>query len=152
MARRVAARLPGPAARLARACWPGGLTLVLPARPGLPGPLTAGTGTIGVRAPDHPVALGLLRVLGRPITGTSANRTGGRALRTARAVGRILGRRVALVLDGPPRPRGTPSTVVRVRGRDIERLRPGAVSPARLRRALRGETKTLRRRGVSGMG
>ena len=64
------------ARRLADAYWPGSLTLVLPATAGLPERLTAGRDTIAVRMPDHPVPLALTSALERPITGTSANRSG----------------------------------------------------------------------------
>ena len=145
-------RFSGAAGHLARAFWPGGLTLVLPARAGLPRPLTGGTGTIGVRVPDHPLALGLVRALGRPITGTSANPTGARDPRSPRGVARALGTRVALILDGGPTPRGRASTVVSLRGNTVGILRVGAVSPAHIRRALAGETNPLRGRGVSDIG
>ncbi len=56
--------------------WPGPLTLVLPRRRRVPGIVTAGLPTVGVRMPDHPVALGLIRAAGRPIAAPSANRFG----------------------------------------------------------------------------
>jgi L-threonylcarbamoyladenylate synthase len=68
--------LPDPARRLIDRFWPGGITLVLHAASGLPPVLTAGTGTIGIRSPAHPVAAALVAAAGRPITATSANRSG----------------------------------------------------------------------------
>ena len=56
--------------------WPGPLTLILPAKAGLPRLLTAGTGTIGVRQPGHPLARRLCQLYGHPLTGTSANLSG----------------------------------------------------------------------------
>jgi L-threonylcarbamoyladenylate synthase len=56
--------------------WPGGLTIVFEAAPGVPPRLTAGTAKIGIRMPQHPVARALVAAVGRPITGTSANLSG----------------------------------------------------------------------------
>ncbi len=64
-----------PLAVLADAFWPGPLTLVVPAFPGLPAPVTAGTNMVGVRVSAHPIARGLVERLG-PLVATSANRTG----------------------------------------------------------------------------
>ena len=65
---RVASRIP-PAARVLMARhWPGPLTLVVPARDAVPAAVTAGTGTVGVRLPAHPVARGLVTALGEPVT------------------------------------------------------------------------------------
>ncbi|HEX9052517.1 MAG TPA: L-threonylcarbamoyladenylate synthase, partial [Anaeromyxobacter sp.] len=61
------------AARLAEAFWPGPLTLVLPARPGLPEAITAGTGTVGIRVPGGEIARALARAAGGAIVATSAN-------------------------------------------------------------------------------
>src|SRR5437867_8360207 len=68
MVERVATDVPPAARQPARSFWPGPLTLVLPARSGLPAPLGAGTGTIGVRVPGHPLAAALVAGLGRPVT------------------------------------------------------------------------------------
>src|SRR5262249_61894081 len=57
-------------------CWPGALTLVLPARAIVPSDVTAGTGTLGVRVSPHPIAHGLVRTLGEPLTAPSANPSG----------------------------------------------------------------------------
>ena len=61
---------------LAEAFWPGPLTLVVPAFPGLPAEVTGSTNMVGVRVSAHPVARALVEALGEPIVGTSANRTG----------------------------------------------------------------------------
>lgn len=103
-----------PAARvLAAACWPGGLTLVLPLRPGatLPPALSAGTATLGVRVPDHPVPRAIARAIG-PIPATSANRHGEPPALDGSAVVRALGDRLDLVVDGGTARGGTSSTVV----------------------------------------
>ena len=114
MAIRITGDLSGSVARLVERYWPGPLTLLVAAPPGVSPLLTAGTGLIGLRIPDAPVALDLIRRLGRPVTGTSANRSAGKEPRDADEVYRQLGYRVDLILDGGPVPIGSPSTVVDV--------------------------------------
>jgi L-threonylcarbamoyladenylate synthase len=123
----VVAELPGPARRLIARYWPGPLTLILRARPELPHALTAGTGTIGLRVPDHPVARGLARAAGFPITAPSANLHGGASPRTAAEVLTGLGEAVDLVLDGGPTAGGAPSTVLDLTGDRPRLVRAGAV-------------------------
>ncbi len=128
MATRTAGDLSEPAAQLANRYWPGALTLVLPAPGGLPRFLTAGTGRIGIRIPDSPIALALIRRVGGPITGTSANRSAGLDPRDAGEVLRQLGDRVDLVLDGGAIRRGTASTVVDVTVTPPAVLREGRIT------------------------
>ena len=135
MAETVAAEIGDVARRLARRFWPGPLTLVLPARAGLPEPLTAGSGTIGVRAPGHRTAAALVAGLGGPVTAPSANPPGAtppRRLGDARA---YFGERVAVYLDGGELPGGA-STVAVVERDRVRVLRPGLVSEAALQAAL----------------
>lgn len=113
--------------RLADAYWPGSLTLVLPAASGLPERLTAGRDTIAVRMPDHPVPLALADALGRPITGTSANRSGEPDITDPAELRRILASRVDGIITSGPRPRGTASTIVAVSGEGLTLLREGAL-------------------------
>jgi len=106
--------LESPAARvLGERFWPGGLTLVLPIRPGvtLPRILSDGMPTIGVRVPDHEVPRALARVLG-PLPTTSANVSGEPDARDAAEIAERLGDAVALVIDGGPISGGPASTVV----------------------------------------
>jgi L-threonylcarbamoyladenylate synthase len=136
MAATVAADIPDAAHRLAARFWPGPLTLVVPAREGLPPALTAGTGTIGVRAPGHPTAAALVAGLGGPVTAPSANPPGGappRRLEEARAE---FGEAVAVYLDGGDLPGGA-STVAAVDGNHVRVLREGPVTAAALEAALR---------------
>jgi len=72
----LAREVPSDAARLMERFWPGALTIVLPASPGLSEAVTGGTGTVGLRVPDHPVPRALAAAVGGAITGTSANRSG----------------------------------------------------------------------------
>ena len=91
--------------------WPGALTLVLKAAARLPSALTAGTGTVGVRMPGHPVALGLVRAAGFAVTAPSANPSGEVPPTTAFAVRRYFQGQVDLILDGGPTRGGAGSTV-----------------------------------------
>jgi L-threonylcarbamoyladenylate synthase len=128
----------GPAARLlAERFWPGGLTLVLPVRPGarLPRVLAAGTPTIGVRVPDHPAPRAIAAVLG-PLPTTSANRSGEPDARDAAEIAARLGDALALVIDGGPIRGGPASTVVDC---SVERpviRRVGAIPAAEIAAAL----------------
>jgi L-threonylcarbamoyladenylate synthase len=108
--------------------WPGPLTLVLPKRPVVPGIVTAGLDTVGVRVPDHPVALALIRAARTPIAAPSANRFGRVSPTRAEHVARQLGGRVGLILDGGPCRIGVESTVVLVAEGRVVLLRPGGTS------------------------
>ncbi len=125
-ARRVAARL-----------WPGPLTLVLPARPGLPGAVTAGTGTVGIRVPGGEVARALAREAGGALVATSANPTGGPAPRRAGDLDAALRALLDLVLDAGEAPGGLASTVVAVEGGRVRLLREGPVPVEAVAAALR---------------
>ncbi|MBO0704588.1 MAG: threonylcarbamoyl-AMP synthase [Candidatus Dormibacteraeota bacterium] len=98
--------------------WPGPLTLVLPTASGTPP-------TLGVRIPDHPVALALLSEVGEAVATTSANLSGARDAMTADEVARLDG--VAAVLDGGRAPGGRPSTVLSLAAPDAEVLREGPI-------------------------
>ena len=125
------ANLRGSVATLARTLaarfWPGSLTLVLPAMPGLPARLTANRDTIAVRMPDHPVPLTLARELGRPITGTSANPSGQPDITDPGELRRVLGGLVDDMIICGPKPLGTASTIVSVSAEGITLLREGAL-------------------------
>jgi L-threonylcarbamoyladenylate synthase len=135
MAATVAADVPPAARRLAARFWPGPLTLVLPARDDLPAALTAGTGTIGVRAPGHAVAAALVEGLGGPVTAPSANPPGAAPSRRVAEARAYFGDAVAVYVDGGELPGGV-STVAAVEGDRVRVLRAGAVAEAALRAAL----------------
>ena len=107
----LAASVPAGARELMARHWPGALTLVLVARPGLPDLLMAGTGTVGIRVPGHPVALALVRAAGCPVTAPSANPSGGAPPTTAAGVQRHFEGQVDLILDGGPTAGGAGSTI-----------------------------------------
>jgi L-threonylcarbamoyladenylate synthase len=126
------------AARLARAFWPGPLTLVLPKRPGCPVAdlATAGLDTVAVRVPAHSVALALLRAAKVPVAAPSANRSGHVSPTRAEHVAADLGEQVAVILDGGAAPIGLESTVVDMSGAEPVLLRLGAASRDAIGRVL----------------
>ena len=114
------------AAELMARFWPGPLTLVLPTRMKTNGP------TIAVRAPDHQVALALLRSLDEPIASSSANRAGAPPPVDADQVIAGLRDRVDIVLDGGPCRIGHPSTILDLSGPTPRILRQGVISASEL--------------------
>ena len=122
------------AENLARFFWPGPLTLIVPSSPALPVNLSP-TPTVGVRMPDHPVALALLRQSG-PLAVTSANLSGGENAKTAQEVLLQLDGRIHLVLDGGPTPGGVPSTVVDCTNKDPLVVRAGPITKEQIMEAL----------------
>jgi L-threonylcarbamoyladenylate synthase len=125
--RHVVEEVPERARALMARYWPGPLTLVFRAAPQIPQELTAGTGTIGVRVPDHPVARALASHLGVPVTAPSANPTGMAPPTTADAVLAYFAGALDLVLDSGATPGGAPSTVVDVTIDPPRVIRQGAV-------------------------
>lgn len=119
---------------LARAFWPGPLTLVLPAAETLPGAVTSGSGSVAVRVPAHAFARQLCSRAG-PLVSTSANRSGQPAPETCSAALAQVGEAASLAIDGGPG-RDAPSTIVSLVGDEPSLLRAGAVSPAAVWRAL----------------
>ncbi|MEW5870944.1 MAG: L-threonylcarbamoyladenylate synthase [Chloroflexota bacterium] len=119
---------------LARRFWPGPLTLVVSRHPALPQNLSP-LPTVGVRMPDHPIALSLLNQAG-PLAVTSANRSGRPSPSTAQEVFEQLQGRVPLILDGGRTPGGTPSTVVDCTGDELVVLRQGPILFEQLQAAL----------------
>jgi L-threonylcarbamoyladenylate synthase len=122
------------AMRLAGHFWPGPLTLIVPRLPMLPDVLSP-TATIGVRIPDHPFALSLLRQAG-PLAVTSANLSGHKNCNTAQEVLEQLDGRIHLILDGGQTTGGVPSTVVDCTGEDPIVLREGPVKRVDLEAVL----------------
>jgi L-threonylcarbamoyladenylate synthase len=127
-ARRLVARWPAIADRLAREFWPGPLTLVLPKSAEVPDEVTAGLGTVAIRMPAHPVALALISAADLPVAAPSANRFTELSPTRAEHVARALGDRVDLIVDGGPTTVGIESTVVDVSGDRAVLLRPGLIS------------------------
>jgi L-threonylcarbamoyladenylate synthase len=116
------------AAALMAACWPGGLTVVVPQRPDVrwPASLTGGNPTIGLRVPDHDAPRALARAVG-PLPTTSANLSGAPEAPDAAGILAQLGEAIDLVLDGGPARGGPASTIVDCTGDEATILRVGAV-------------------------
>lgn len=131
---KVTAAMSDIARRLAERFWPGPLTLVVPRHPDLPGNLSP-LATIGVRVPDHPLALALIARTG-PLAATSANLSGGANTSTAQEVFTQLSGRIPLILDGGKTPGGSPSTVVDCTTGTLVILRQGPISSPELQSAL----------------
>lgn len=129
----VARDLPQVAWALAHRFWPGGLTLVVPRSGAVHDLVTGGRDTVAVRVPNHPVPLALARRLGRPITGTSANRSGQPPAHTPEEVRRQLPAAAAMILEGGDAPIGIQSTMVDLTGSAPRLLRPGAVPIAAIK-------------------
>ena len=146
-----ARHVPPIARTLADACWPGPLTLVLPRSERVPDEVTGGRDTVGLRVPDHPVALRLLRGFGGGIAAPSANRFGRVSPTRAADVRADLGREVDVVLDGGPCIVGVESTIVAFAGSggtaEPVILRPGGVTPERIEE-LAGRPVPVRRDGA----
>jgi len=127
MARRCVARWPAVATKLARAFWPGPLTLVLPKAEGIPGIVTAGGPTVGVRWPRHRFIQAVIRECGFPLAAPSANLAGRVSPTTAAHVRRQLGRRIPLIVDGGASQIGIESTVLDLTVSPPHVVRPGMV-------------------------
>lgn len=130
----VAAEASEIAQRLIASFWPGELTIILRKAQSFRS-LAASGDTVGVRVPDHPVPRELMRLLGAPITGTSANLAGGPEPLTADDVRTQLGDAVDLIIDGGRCAGGRPSTVVDCTVEPPRIVREGAISREELVRA-----------------
>jgi L-threonylcarbamoyladenylate synthase len=127
MLERVAAEISPQARDLMAAFWPGPLTLVLAKQPAVPGIVTAGLPSVGVRMPAHPVARELLARTGLPLAAPSANPFGYLSPTSAEHVERMLGDRVDLILDAGAAQHGLESTIVQPGERPML-LRLGALA------------------------
>ncbi len=132
MAKQLVTHWPLAADQLAAHFWPGPLTLVLPKSDAVPFALTAGLATVGLRMPNHPVALALIEQSGLPIAAPSANRFMGLSPTTAEHVAKSLGDRVDLILDAGPSQIGIESTVLSLAENKPILLRPGMISQAQI--------------------
>jgi L-threonylcarbamoyladenylate synthase len=128
--------IPAGAYRLAQAFWPGPLTLILKKHPRVPSAVTGGQDSVGLRVPDHPVALWLLRVFGGGVAAPSANRFGHISPTAAEHVFEELADRVDCILDGGRCTVGVESTIVDLSGGEPVILRPGRITQAELEEVL----------------
>jgi len=127
--------IPPEAIRLAEAFWPGPMTLVLTASP-LGKLVTGGLATIGVRIPNHPVALGILRAVGVPLATTSVNRSGQKPATSGRTAARLFGSKVDWMIDGGVCRMQEASSVIDVSRFPFTVKRQGAIPKQDLERTL----------------
>jgi L-threonylcarbamoyladenylate synthase len=132
----IVAKIPDHAKILMHAFWPGSLTLVFEAKPGICHLLTAGSGKIGVRIPFHPVARALIQAVGGPITGTSANLSGSPGCSCISDMPWELMQAADMVLDAGTLKGGTGSTILDITQDKPRVLREGAVTLDTIRQTL----------------
>lgn len=133
---RWAREIPPEAYALAEKFWPGPLTLILKRHPDVADAVTGGQDTVGLRIPDHPLALELLRKFNGGIAAPSANRFGRISPTTAQHVRDDLGDTISMILDGGPCQVGIESTIVNLTGKRAIVLRPGMLSAIDIGRVL----------------
>lgn len=134
-----AAQVPESALQLARQFWPGPLAMILPKKPHVSEWVTGGQATVGLRMPNHPVALQLLTAFGGGVAAPSANRFCKISPTLAAHVQTELGDAVDLILDGGACQVGVESTIIDLSGAQPVLLRPGHISRAALAAALNTE-------------
>jgi len=132
------------ATTLARRFWPGPLTLVVPRRAPLPEVLTGGLPSIGLRVPDHPLAIELLEAFERGLAAPSANPSGQASATRAEHVRAAFADQVPLVLDGGPCRVGIESAVVELGSGSPRLLRPGAIPQDELEAVLGAPLRVAR--------
>jgi L-threonylcarbamoyladenylate synthase len=132
----LAAEIPFAAIKFMETFWPGRLTIVFKARPEVPANVTAGTGKIGIRIPEHPIAVKLVAALDNPLTGTSANLSGDPSADCIGDLPSVIITGVDLVIDSGKLKGGIGSTVVDVTTDPPTIIREGEVSKDELFRIL----------------
>lgn len=130
-------RLPELFRPIAERFWPGPLTLVVPARGGLPVQVSH-AGTVAVRVPGLALPRRVAAKVGRPISGVSANRTGQPACRRALDVAQVFGDEIDLILDGGPTSAGASSTILDLSGPEPRIVRDGILPRSAIRPFLPG--------------
>ncbi|MGD7035542.1 L-threonylcarbamoyladenylate synthase [Methylotuvimicrobium buryatense] len=138
-----ASTVPATAQCLAKRFWPGPLTLILKKRPEVPNTVTGGQDTVGLRIPDNPVALRLLRAFGGGIAAPSANRFKRVSPTQASHVAEELDGLVDLILDGGPCRVGVESTIIDLSGASPLLLRPGSITKAEIEQELQCELTVI---------
>ena len=138
MAETVCRDIPADAYKLAKAFWPGPLTMILWGNGSLPPIVPAGGKTQGVRCPDHPDTLAVIRALGRPLACPSANLSGQPSPKTAEDVLAQLGGRIHAVLDGGECTVGMESTILDLTVIPYRILRQGGLGREAIERVLGG--------------
>ena len=150
MAKRSVAHWPVGADQLAKAFWPGPLTLVLPRAKGIPGIVTAGGTTVGVRCPGHPFIQAVIRECGFPLAAPSANLSSRVSPTNVGHVRQQLGGKICLIVDGGQSQVGIESTVLDLTVSPPQVLRPGMIhaeSLAAVVGKVRGQRADVRSKG-----
>ena len=117
--------------------WPGPLTLVFQARKTMSQLITGNTGTVGVRISPHPIAQELVRLMGKPLTATSANISGLSPARSSQEVVEMFGNTVDYIVDGGQTKAGLCSTILGIKKGKLFIFRHGQID---LSRELAGKT------------
>jgi L-threonylcarbamoyladenylate synthase len=140
-----ASEVPHAALLLAQHFWPGPLTLILPRSKHVSNSITGGQDTVGLRVPNHPLTLGVLRAMGPhgAVAAPSANRYGRISPTTAAHVQEELGNSVDMILDGGPCQVGLESTIVSCMGDKVTVLRPGGVPVAAIEKLLQQHVEVV---------
>ncbi|MGZ5050495.1 MAG: L-threonylcarbamoyladenylate synthase [Methylobacter sp.] len=131
--------VPEAALKLAERFWPGPLAIILPKKTEVPLAVTGGQATVGLRMPNHPVALALLKSFGGGIAAPSANRFCRISPTQAIHVSEELGDAVDMILDGGPCEVGVESTIVDLSGSQPRLLRPGHITREEIEAVLQTE-------------
>ena len=135
---RLSAELPDGARKLINKFFPGPLTIILRASDQVPEIVTAGTGKVGIRMPDHPVALAMIHAAGTPIVAPSANTSGDPPPTSAEEVQAYFDTTIDMILDGGPSRIRMSSTVVDVSDGALTIIRQGSISEEEIRDCLAG--------------
>ncbi|WP_430509912.1 L-threonylcarbamoyladenylate synthase [Gottfriedia solisilvae] len=128
--------IPEGAKKLMEAFWPGPLTIILKSKKQVSKFVTAGLSTVGVRMPDHPVALALIEASGLPIAAPSANTSGKPSPTSAKHVFEDLNGRIAGIVDGGSTGVGLESTVIDCSQEVFTILRPGSITPEMIKKVV----------------
>jgi L-threonylcarbamoyladenylate synthase len=124
------------AKKIAKKYWPGPLTLVVPKKLTLPSMVTCNLESVGVRIPNHKVALQLVTLCGGLIVGTSANKTGEKPPKTAQEAASQLGEQVDIVLDGGHAPLGQESSIVDLTSKTPKMIREGPIKLTHIKNTI----------------
>jgi L-threonylcarbamoyladenylate synthase len=132
--------------------WPGPFTIVLPKRQIVPEIVTAGLDTVALRISGHPVFSEIIQLFGKPLAAPSANRFGRVSPTTAQHVLDELDARIPLIIDAGPTHYGLESTIVSVRGNNIDILRRGPITAEKLSEFAKVDSVALPARKISAPG
>ena len=124
----VVSEFPAKAQKLAKAFWPGSLTLILPKKSNIPDIITAGKDTVGVRVPNHPVTLSLLKQLSFPLAAPSANPFNRISPTSSLHVEGYFKNRISMILEGGECKNGIESTIIGFKNNEALLYRLGSIS------------------------